>query len=147
MIQGLREDVRPPANDSAAVIGDFINRHMQNILVVNEEVDSRTNMQALPTLEPRGELIIRFEPDTKKMYIAAGAFRKDCVEAQIHYKDALNQLKTKGVYLGAANKRLSKGMKIKSPGVHSLMFDCSGSDFIDIEHFVSVEVENANRAD
>lgn len=147
MVQGLREDVRPPVADSAAVIGDFINRHMQNILVVNDEVDTRTNMHALPTLEPRGELIIRFEPDTKKMYIAAGAFRKDCVQSQIHYKDALAQLKSKGVYVGAANKRLSKGMKIKSPGVHSLIFDCSGSDFIDIEHFVSLEVDNANRAD
>jgi hypothetical protein len=81
------------------------------------------------------------------MYIAAGAFRTDCVQAQIHYKDALSQLKQKGIYLGAMNKRLSKGMKIKSPGVHSLMFDCSGSDFIDIEHIVAAEASNANRED
>ena len=147
MIQGLREDVKPPVNDSAAIVGDFINRHMQNILVVNDEVDIRTKVHSCPTLEPRGELIIRFEPDTKKMYIAAGAFRTDCVQAQIHYKDALNQLKAKGVYLGAVNKRLSKGMKIKSPGVHSLEFDCSGSDFIDIENIVSIELDNANRED
>jgi hypothetical protein len=147
MILSLREDVTPPVTDSSAIIGDFINRHMQNILVVNDEVDIRTNMHAAPTLEPRGELIIRFEPDTKKMYIAAGAFRKDCVEAQIHYKDALNQLKAKGIYVGAVNKRLSKGMKIKSPGVHSLVFDCTGSEFIDIEHIVSAELDNANRAD
>jgi hypothetical protein len=147
MIQGLREDVKPPVNDSAAIVGDFINRHMQNILVVNDEADSRTNMQLAPTLEPRGELIIRFEPDTKKMYISAGAFRTDCVQAQIHYKEALNQLKKKGIYLGASTKRLSKGMKMQSPGVHALIFDCSGSDFIDIDHLVANEVDNASRAD
>ncbi len=143
MIQSLREDVRPPANDSAAVIGDFVNRHMQNILVVNDAVDARTNMHSAPSLEPRGELIIRFEPDTKKMYIAAGAFRQDCAKAQIHYKDALAQLKQKGIYQGAVNKRLSKGMKITSPGVHTLIFDCSGSDFIDIENLI----DHADRAD
>lgn len=147
MIQTLREDVRPPVNDSSAIIGSFINRHMQSILVVNDEVDARTSMHSAPTLEPRGELIIRFEPDTKKMYIAAAPFRVDCVQSQIHYKDALNQLKAKGIYLGAMNKRLSKGMKIKSPGVHALVFDCSGSDFIDIENIVSAELDNANRAD
>lgn len=147
MINGLREDVKPPVNDSAAIVGDFINRHMQNILVVNEEADARTNMHSAPTLEPRGELIIRFEPDTKKMFIAASAFRVDCVQGQIHYKDALAQLKKKGIYLGAATKRLSKGMKVQAPGVHSLIFDCSGSDFIDIDNIVSTELDNANRED
>ena len=143
MLPGLREEVKPPASDAASVVGDFINRHMQNILVVNDEVDARTNMHAAPIVEPRGELLIRYEPDTKKMYIAAGKFKEDCVTAQIHYKDMLSQLKDKGVYLGAMNKRLSKGMKIKSPGVHTLMFDCSASDFIDVENLVVPD--DANR--
>lgn len=146
MLPSLREDVRPPASDASNVIGDFINRHMQNILVVNDEVDARTSLHSAPTLEPRGELVIRYEPDTKRMYIAAAVFKKDCVVGQVHYKDVLQQLKEKGVYIGAENKRLSKGMKIKSPGVHSLIFDCSSSDFIDVEHFVTSEVENADRA-
>jgi hypothetical protein len=144
MLEGLREDVKAPASNSASIVGDFINRHMQNILVVNDEVDARTNLHALPSLEPRGELLIRYEPDTKKMYIAAGAFRKDCVESQTHYKDTLQQLEKKGIYLGAANKRLSKGMKVKSPGVHSLIFDCSGSEFIDIDNLIAPEVAHAD---
>lgn len=146
LLPGLREEIAPPASDASGVVGDFINRHMQNILVVNDTVDTRTQLHSAPTLEPRGELIIRFEPDTKKMYIAASAFRKDCVIGQVHYKDTLQQLKSKGVFIGTENKRLSKGMKVKSPGVHSLIFDCSSSDFIDIEHFVKTEIENANRA-
>lgn len=146
MLPSLREDVTAPVSDSSGVIGDFINRHMQNILVVNDEVDTRTNMHHAPTLEPRGELIIRYEPDTKRMYIAASAFKKDCVTGQVHYKDVLQQLKKKGVYVGADNKRLSKGMKVKSPGVHSLIFDCSGTDFIDIDHYVNATLENADRA-
>jgi uncharacterized protein (DUF927 family) len=147
LIPSLRDSVQAPASDAAGVIGSFINRHMQNILVVNDEVDARTNLHSAPTLEPRGELIIRYEPDTKRMYIAAAPFRKDCVVGQVHYKDVLAQLEQKGIYIGADTKRLSKGMKVKSPGVHCLMFDCSGSDFIDIDNYVAAELQNANRED
>ena len=146
MLRELREDVAAPVSDVSAVVGDFINRHMQNILVVNFEVDKRTSLHAAPILEPRGELVIRFEPDTNKMFIVSSVFRKDCVAGQVHYKDVLAQLKNKGAYTGSVNKRMSKGMKITSPGVHSLIFDCSNSDFIDIEALVAASVDSANRA-
>ena len=72
-------DVRTPVDDVVAVIGDFINRHLQNILVVNDEVDSRSKMPTLPLMEPRGNLFIRYEPDTKLMYISAKALKEDCM--------------------------------------------------------------------
>ena len=144
MLESLRHDVKPPVNNASAVIGDFINRHMQNILVVNDEIDARTNLNALPTLEPRGELLIRYEPDTKKMFISAGAFRKDCVEGQVHYKDTLQQLEGKGVYLGPVNKRLSKGMKIASPATRVLVFDCGTSDFINVDSLVGADTVDAD---
>jgi len=139
MIMGLREDTAPPAHDSVAVIGDYINRHMQNILVVNEANDLRTAMPTLPQLEPRGKLLIRYEPDTKMMYMAAKAFKQDCIEAQINYKDTVNDLKSRGIFVGTMNKRLSKGMKVAAPGVHSMIFDCSGSEFINVEDLVIPE--------
>lgn len=132
MILSLRSEVKPPVNDIVTVVGDYINRHMQNIVVVNDAVDRRTGILTAPILEPRGELLIRYEPDTKKMYFAAKAFKDDCVKFQINYRETLKQLGAKGIYEGAINKRLSKGMKVVSPGVHSLVFDCSSSDFIDM---------------
>ena len=143
MIMGLRVDVKPPASDVMAVIGDYINRHMQNILVVNDDVDRRSSMPTLPTLEPRSELLIRYEPDTKKMFIAAKAFKNDCVRFQVNYKDTLAQLEKKGIFLGTMNKRLSKGMKIVSPGVHSLIFDCSSTEFVSMDSIVNVEGTDA----
>jgi len=142
MLKGIREDVTPPANNSSSIIGDFINRHIQNMLIVDDEVDKRTNMQTLPKQEPKGDLVIRYEPDTKKLFIVAKAFKKDCVEAQSSYKDTLKDLKAKGIYIGADNKRMSKGMKIVSPGVHALEFDCSVPDFINVDAFVA---HNADR--
>ena len=141
MLKGIREDVTPPANNSASIIGDFINRHIQNMLIVDDEVDKRTHMQVLPKQEPKGDLIIRYEPDTKKLFIVAKAFKKDCVESQASYKDTLKDLKAKGIYIGADNKRMSKGMKIVSPGVHALEFDCSVPDFINVDAFVADDAD------
>jgi hypothetical protein len=147
MLLSLRTEVKPPAADVMAVIGDYINRHMQNILVVNDGNDRRTNMAFVPIHEPRGELLIRYEPDTKRMFIAAKPFKNDCVKYQVNYKDTLQQLSKKGIFLNTANKRLSKGMKIVSPGVHCLIFDCSGSEFLDMDSIVPTEQVDASRED
>ena len=145
MLKDIREDVTPPVSEVSGVIGGYVNRHIQNMLVVNDEGDSRTKMQVLPLLEPRGPLLIRFEPDTNKLFLSSTEFRKDCVESQIHYKDVLKQLKLKGVFIGAGVKRMSKGMKMNTPGVYALTFDCSNSDFIDINGLLPTGGDSADR--
>jgi hypothetical protein len=136
-IMGMREDVKPPVADAVSIVGDYINRHMQNILVVNDEADRRTQVPMMPTLEPRGELLIRYEPDTKKMFLVAKAFKSDCVKTQINYNETLKELEERGVFKGTQNKRVSKGMKVVSPGVHCLVFDCANEEFIDMDIVVN----------
>jgi hypothetical protein len=121
------------------IIGDYLNRHMQNILVVNDNVDRRTQMPMLPQLEPKGELLVRYEPDTHRMYIAAKHFKNDCVDMQINYKETLNQLKKQGIFLKPEVKRLSKGMKVITPGVYSLVFDTSVNGFLNIDGLVGID--------
>jgi hypothetical protein len=137
----LRTDVTPPSTNLANVIGSYINRHMQNVLVVNDEVDKRSNMPVLPVMEPHGALSIRYEPDTRRLFIEQKPFKNDCVKYQINYKDTLKRLGAQGIYLGGKNKRLSKGMKITSPSVHCLEFDCAVADFLDIASVVGLENE------
>ena len=139
LINDLREEVHTPADSVVAVLGDYINRHIQNILVVNDAVDLRSNMPTLPLMEPRGDLLIRYEPDTKMMYVAAKPFKNDCVLTQVNYKATLKELDNRGIYAGTMNKRLSKGMKVTSPGVHCLIFDCSSSEFLDVDGLLHIE--------
>lgn len=141
----MREEIKAPADDAAVIVGDYINRHMQNILVVKADIDNRTAAGSLPTYEPRGELLIRYEPDTKQMFFVTSQFKKDCVERQINYKDTLRELKERGFLAGNPNKRMSKGMKITSPAVHTLQFDCTNSGFIDMDGLVVSELNDANR--
>ena len=147
-ILSMRRDTSPPATDVASIIGDYINRHMQNILVVEDKMDMRSNKLKLPQLEPRGELLIRYEPDTKYMYIAAKPFKDDCVKHQVNYKDTLRQLEASGVLLKNdnggpnVNKRLSKGMKVAAPSTSCIMLDCSRKEFINVDEFVMSETED-----
>jgi hypothetical protein len=158
LIRNLRVEVSPPALDISATIGDYINRHMQNILVVKDNVDQRSNMAALPQVEPKGELLIRYEPDTQMLFLSAKAFKNDCVVTQVNYRDTIKQLEARGILKANAVKRLSKGMKINSPGVYCLVLDCKVSDFLDMKDLVGVsddeeeteaegEAEDDNRAD
>ena len=133
MLGEMREDIKPPVSNPAAILGEFINGNMNHALVVNGENDARSNMIPMPTMEPRGELFIRYEPDTKLLWVAAKSFKDFCVQRQINYKDVLKELKEASMFKEAVNKRMAKGMKVVSPAVRALMFDASQADFIHIE--------------
>jgi hypothetical protein len=146
-IRGMRNEIKPPVDDVSSILGDFINRHMQNILVVKADTDNRTAKASLPSLEPRGQLLIRYEPDTKHLYVVTREFRADCIERQINYKNTLAELKQRGFFKEPVNKRMSKGMKVTSPAVNTLMFDCSDSNFLDVDGLIAPQLENADRED
>ena len=133
MLGEMREDIKPPVSNPASTLGEFINGNMNHALVVNGENDARSNMVPMPTMEPKGELFIRYEPDTKHLWISAKAFKDFCVERQINYKDLLKELKEANVFKEAVNKRMAKGMKVVSPAVRALMFDAAQADFIHID--------------
>jgi hypothetical protein len=76
--------------------------------------------------------VIRYEPDTKLMFIAAKKFKEYCVTYQINYKETLKKLKSEGVFLRADVKRMTKGMKITTTGVQALIFDTSVGGFLDM---------------
>jgi len=139
MIAETRMDTKPPAINCVSIVSDYILRHPLNILTVNGEQDNRTGLTSSPIMEPRGELLIRYEPDTKHMYFAARAFKKDCVEFQINYKETLRQLEDKGVLIGTGNKRMSKGMSINAPPTHCLIIDTASDAFVGVETILKGE--------
>jgi hypothetical protein len=112
-----------------------------NTLVVNGEVDKRTNMESLPNMEPRGELLIRYEPDTKHLYVASKQFKEFCVKQQTNYKSLLKTLTDQQVLLETVNKRMSKGMKLVSPAVRTLKFDASKSEFLQIDALIASDAD------
>ena len=145
MINDTRTQVVAPVSNSVGVLGDFLNRHNQNLLVVDDGSDLRSGLSAKPRMEPRGELIIRWEPDTKYMYIVSKAFKNDCVKYQINYRETINDLKAKGLLVKTGDKRMGKGTNMMSLNVHTLWLNTAHPDFLDMNQFVP-EVPNAGGA-
>lgn len=134
----MSRDSVAPATNASGVLGDYMYRHNHNVLVVDEGVDKRSILQKLPSQEPRGALLIRYEPDTKRVFISAKEFKKDCAENQIDYKDLLQELTEKGVLVEIINKRMAKGSKIIAPGVRALVLDSTHKDFVDMGNMVGL---------
>lgn len=136
MILSLRGTLVPPPAGEKQVLGDFIISHIDNILIVNEGVDRRSKMQEVPLLEPKRELMVRYEPDSQKVYVTCNAFRKYCASRSISYRETLNKLKAVGLFLKSDLKRMSKGMKFNLPPVQALEFDGSHSDFLELSNLI-----------
>jgi hypothetical protein len=140
----MRKDTAAPVSNPSTVIGDFINRHNNNMLVVEDGVDKRTNKGKVPELLPKGPLLMRYEPDTKRVYITSKTLKDDCVDLQLNYKDTLKELEKNGVLLETINKRLSKGSSLMSTAVRCLVFDASHPDFMDMDIVVEAGAEDAS---
>ena len=139
MLSEMRHDVKPPQSTPILTLGEFLTSHANNTLVVNGEVDARSNLSALPLQEPRFELLVRYEPDTQHVYVAAKQFKDFCVKQQVNYKSLLKQLGDLEVFSEACNKRMSKGMKIVSPPIRTLKFDASKSEFLRIDVILGID--------
>jgi hypothetical protein len=138
LIERLRVETEAPLDGPEQVIGDYLYRHMQNILVVNDEVDRRTNLPSAPVREPKGELLIRIEPDTKLMFVIAKQFKEYCVKFQINYGQTLDRLEKQGRLVKRGGKRLSKGMSVSGENIHCLWFKLD-EDFVDVESYTKEE--------
>ena len=136
MLAEMRFDVKPPKANPVTALGEFINTYISNALVVNGEVDARSNLPTMPILEPRGELLIRYEPDTKELYVAAKQFKEFCVKQQTNYRNTIAELTAMGVFIESTNKRMSKGMRVVSPPVRVLRFNASTSEFLQMDTLI-----------
>ena len=137
IVAETREDVEPPPTSTTAILGDYLNRHIHSVLVVNDKLDKRSNMEAVPEMEPRGPLYIRYEPDTKRLFVDHKHLREDCVRTQINFKQFIADMKKIGAYAGSGSKRLSKGMKITTLPVYAAEFDTAVSHFFDMGTLVA----------
>ena len=146
MIIETRKDVEAPLEPSASALGDYLNRHINNILVINDKVDAKSNMNPYPVMEPRGELRVRFEPDTKRLFVDYKHFREDCAKTQVNFKEFIKELEKRGALKSTKSKRMSKGMKIDTGSTYAMEIDTTVGDFLDVEDLLpetAAETEDA----
>tara|TARA_R110000787_G_scaffold36714_3_gene93532 strand:- start:6087 stop:8930 length:2844 start_codon:yes stop_codon:yes gene_type:complete len=140
-VRTLREQVTPPDDRDVDILTDFINRHAGHILAIEGNMDARkSKFKALPRMEPRNELAIRIEPDTRRIYIAAAALKRDFARNGVSYKAVVDDLKARGLCIDAKPVRLSKGMAVDMGAPHCLIFDADHAAFtLDVDSFVDAK--------
>ena len=121
-------------------LGGFLQRHYQDILVINGRADKRTGLEHGPIREPRGKVIIRYEPDTKLLFVVNKEWRDDCGKMFMGYEDTLNPYRKNKSYVGLKKKRMLAGTAMSaSDGVMSLVFDTSKLDFFAEDALVNAD--------
>ena len=91
-----------------------------NILIINNS-PAHEGMPVVATLEPRSELLIRWEPDTKRIFIATAPFKKWCSDSQISFSSILDSLNKDGLHAEMIKKRMGKGLPYSIPPVMTIM--------------------------
>jgi hypothetical protein len=122
-ISGMQNATRLTFEDYATVVGEFLLKHNVNTLVCNRHSTSRSGIAASPIVSPKGALMIRYEPDTKKIFIVRQALKDFCVSRQVTFMDLLEGLNKTGAFIAEVRTRLDMGMEMTVPPVVALEFD------------------------
>ena len=114
------KNITQSSSDAEDHIAAYMAENYNNLLMIrNEPADGDT--MVVPIVEPRGELLIRCEPDTRRIFIASGTFKKWCAKNQINHSSVANSLAAKGIRVESVKKRMSKGTAINMPPMNALM--------------------------
>jgi hypothetical protein len=96
------------------------------MLVINSGATLKAGAAAeAPIREPRHRLYIRYEPDTKLIYISRAKFREYCARGQTSFARVLEVLTKQGVYVEDRKMRMAKGMQVSQPEA-ALVFSNEG---------------------
>lgn len=100
---------RASASSAVEHISSFINKNVTNMLRI-DAIKRNGNLNNTPYSTPKGHLLIRYEPDTKRLYIAQREFNKWCAENAINtFEFKSNFLNTVGKPIEVVRKRLGAG--------------------------------------
>ncbi len=124
LIRNTRAKVKDYMFDVEDYLGGFLQRHFHEILVVNGEKDSRTGLEHGPIREPRGALSVRYEPDTKMMFVVMKTYRDDCAKHFVNCDESLDTYRKSGALLAVKKKRMTAGTVANTQAaVPALCFD------------------------
>ena len=116
MLKNKRANVRNAPAEPGMMLGAFLSEHFNDVLIIASVASRKTGaIPTAPIREPRGKLYIRYEPDSKMLYINRKKFREFCTQGQVSYAGVLEALTKKGGFLGDRKMRMGKGLQFSEP--------------------------------
>ena len=152
LLNSLRKvhHIETPEGRAIAGLSGFINRYINNILTIKKESKGTTvggiDLQTTGR-ELRGELLMRYETDTKMFFIAQAKFRRYCTETQIPYSEVMEYLRKCGAYVCNKKVRIAAGLNAMAPPIDCLVFNAAKADALNITDLVGIEGEQDGEAE
>ena len=116
-------------------VNNYWAENFNNVLRIKSTQDLRTNTASEDTDQfvvadatPRGELVMRYEYDVKKLYLLTAPLRNWCVKRQVSYEGLLEELKLGRTNGRMVKKRMGKGTRTNLPAVNVLCITCEWVD-------------------
>lgn len=78
-------------------LASFINENVNNALVINQPVKGGGAIPSAPIQSPKGQLKMRYEPDTKELMVTVAEFRKHFSARQVDVKESLARMARAGI--------------------------------------------------
>lgn len=126
------------------VLGAFLSEHINDVLVINSGVSRKAGAMAeAPIREPRGKLYIRYEPDTKLIYVSKVKFRSFCTLGQTSYTGVLDAMKKRKTFLGEKKVRMGKGTQLSHPEA-ALIFTNHGESLFEDGELLNGDARNTD---
>jgi hypothetical protein len=96
-----------------------------NRMVIANGMSGRTGIDAAAILSPRGnDLVMRFEPDTKLLFVSVSDLRVYCTKKAFNLVEALLPHEKSKCLLGMKHKRLGSGTQYATlPAIRAYCFD------------------------
>lgn len=134
--------------ESSDFLGGFINRKFHETLTINGKKDGRTGLETGPIREPKGALTIRYEPDTKLLFVVAKEYRAECAKMQLNFDESIAMHRKSGAFIGTKRKRMTAGTIMGAEiNVPALMFDATKLDFFREDKFLNADDTESNGTD
>jgi hypothetical protein len=122
-----------------SIISDFVTAHYGDILWIKSTETQRTannnglDTLVVPEMQPRGQLVARYETDVKLLYIVLSPFKHWCSKRRFNYDSVVTEALAR--FNGKKMKtRISKGTKLNLPPTTVLVLDCNDFDMPEGEH-------------
>jgi hypothetical protein len=148
LIETSRKENKLMLLNNSDFLGSFLQRKFHETLVINDFIDPKTKLGEGPLREPRGALSIRYEPDTKLLFVLAKTYREECNRGLLNIEESLEMYKKSGAYLGTQRKRMAAGtimgMDVNAP---ALVFDVRKLPDFKEENFLNVDDSKLNDLD
>lgn len=123
LVKAETEAMSMQASKAVETFAAFINQNINNILIIDSIV--RVNgLQNEPYMKPKGTLVIRYEPDTKSLFIVQREFTHWCAQNFVNAKEIrTNFIDETGVPLKIVKKRMGTGWDTDFGAVNAFQID------------------------